>query len=111
LELGTTVRDRLFEEHDLIAQIVCPTQIYPFNIQPFLEIITQSKILAIVEEGQGFAGFGAEIIAQLTEANASMLPKVTRIAPPAISIPASGPVETAILPNVDKIIAAILQKK
>ncbi|MBE9167093.1 pyruvate dehydrogenase [Pleurocapsales cyanobacterium LEGE 06147] len=105
------VGDRLFEEHDLIAQIICPTQIYPFSIKPFLEIIAQSKILAIVEEGQGFAGFGTEIVTQIAEADPSLLPKVTRIVPPAISIPASGPVETAILPNVDKIITAIVEKK
>jgi 2-oxoisovalerate dehydrogenase E1 component len=105
------VCDRLFEEHDLIAQIICPTQIYPFNIKPFLEVISQTKILAIIEEGQGFAGVGAEIVAQLAEVDTSLLPKVTRIVPPATSIPASGPVETAILPNVDNIIAAILEKK
>ncbi|GAB4239007.1 MAG: alpha-ketoacid dehydrogenase subunit alpha/beta [Stanieria sp.] len=103
------VCDRLFEEQDLIAQIICPTQIYPFNIKPFLEIIAQSKILAIVEEGQGFAGFGAEIVTQLAEADPSLLPKVTRIVPPAIAIPASGPLETEILPNVDNIIAAIVE--
>ncbi|AFZ34030.1 Pyruvate dehydrogenase (acetyl-transferring) [Stanieria cyanosphaera PCC 7437] len=103
------VCDRLFEEHDLIAQIICPTQIYPFNIKPCLEIIAQSRILAIVEEGQGFAGFGAEIVAQLAEADASFLSKVTRIVPPATSIPASGSVEKDILPNVDKIIAAIVE--
>ena len=109
-ETLVNVCDRLFEEHDLIAQIICPTQIYPFNIKPFLEVITQTKILAIVEEGQGFAGFGAEIVAQLAEAASSLLPKVTRIVPPAIAIPASGPAEIEILPNVDKIIAAIVAR-
>jgi len=104
-----TVAERLFEEFDIIAQVICPTQIYPFTIKPFLDLIASSRFLVLAEEGQGFAGFGAEIVAQIAEQDATLLKKVKRIVPLAIPIPAAGPAEKAMLPNVDNIIASILE--
>lgn len=103
-----TVAERLFEEFDLISQIFCPTQIYPFTIKPFLNLISDSKFLVLVEEGQGFAGFGAEVVAQIAEHAAALLKRVKRIVPQAIPIPACGPAEKEILPNVENIVAYIL---
>lgn len=102
-----TVIDKLFEEHDLICQLICPTQIYPFNIKPLLSLISESRFLVLVEEGQGFAGFGAEVMAQIAEQDTSLLKKAKRIVPLATPIPASGPVEKLMLPNVENIISAI----
>jgi 2-oxoisovalerate dehydrogenase E1 component len=103
-----TVAERLFDEADLIAQIICPTQIYPFKIEPLIGLLLDSKFLFLVEEGQGFAGFGAEVIAQIAEHNPDLLHRVKRIVPPAIPIPASGSAEKEILPNVNNIITSIL---
>lgn len=107
-DVMVTVADRLFEEFDIITQVLCPTQIYPFSIRPFLELISNSSILAIVEEGQGFAGFGAEVIAQIAEQSPSLLKNVKRIFPPTTPIPSCGPLEKSILPDVDNIIEALL---
>ena len=104
-----TVAEKLFEEFDIVAQVICPTQIYPFSIEPFLDLISQSQFLVLAEEGQGFAGFGAEIVAQIAEHDAALLKKVKRIVPLAIPIPASGLAEKAMLPNVDNIVASILE--
>jgi 2-oxoisovalerate dehydrogenase E1 component len=103
-----TVAERLFEEADIIAQIICPTQIYPFKIEPFMHLLSDTKFLILVEEGQGFAGFGAEVIAQIAEHNPALLKRVKRIVPPAIPIPASGAAEKDILPNVNNLITSIL---
>ncbi|MBF2026351.1 MAG: pyruvate dehydrogenase [Oscillatoriales cyanobacterium C42_A2020_001] len=103
-----TVAERLFEEFDLIAQIICPTQIYPFRIEPLLDKLSASKFLILVEEGQGFAGFGAEVVAQIAEHNVALLKRVKRIVPQAIPIPACGPAEKEMLPNVDNIVTSIL---
>ncbi|MGA7933190.1 MAG: thiamine pyrophosphate-dependent enzyme [Kovacikia sp.] len=104
-----TVAERLFEEFDIISQIICPTQIYPFSIKPFLDLIADSRFLVLAEEGQGFAGFGAEVVAQIAEHDAALLRKVKRVVPLAIPIPASGLAEKAMLPNVDNIVASILE--
>tara|TARA_B100002003_G_scaffold100638_1_gene93701 strand:+ start:731 stop:2686 length:1956 start_codon:yes stop_codon:yes gene_type:complete len=103
------VVERLFEEYDLVAEIICPTQIYPFNINPLSHIFKRSRALFLVEEGQGFAGFGAEIIAQIAESNPGLLKKVKRIIPPSIPIPASGHLEQAVLPGIDNIIKNVME--
>ncbi len=105
-----TVAENLFEEFDLVTQVLCPTQIYPFSIKPFIDILSLSKFIILVEEGQGFAGFGSEILAQLAEQNEhfSLRKKVKRIVPKDVPIPACGPAEKEILPNVDNVITSIL---
>src|SRR5262249_17318292 len=62
--------DRLFETHEIVAEIVCPTRIYPLDIAPILESAELSGRLLVVEEGQLFAGFGAEVLAAVQEAQA-----------------------------------------
>jgi 2-oxoisovalerate dehydrogenase E1 component len=94
----------LFEEHDLIAQAIIVGQIYPFDVTPLIEPIGRAPRLIIVEEGQGFAGFGAEVVSQLAEAGALDRLIVRRVSPPAHCIPSSGPLEKETLPNVAKIV-------
>jgi len=54
--------DKLFEEHEVIAEIVCPIQIYPLNYRPIVDSVKRSGRLLVVEEGQAFCGFGAEVV-------------------------------------------------
>lgn len=103
------VADKIFEEYEIVSQIICPTQLYPFSIKPLLSLMSRSHFILIVEEGQGFAGFSAEVIAQIAEQDVSLLKKVKRIGPPASSIPASGLLEKAMLPNEDNIIQGIVE--
>ena len=69
--------DRLFEEHEIVAEIICPTQIYPLQLEPILESVKVSQRLLVVEEGQMFCGFGAEVLAAVYEATPD-LPVVSR---------------------------------
>ncbi len=103
------VAERLFEENELVVEIICPTQIYPFDIKPISTFFDKSKALFIVEEGQGFAGFGSEVVTQIAEHNPSLLKKVKRIIPLETPIPASGHLEKHMLPNADNIIKEILE--
>ncbi len=63
--------DRLFEEHDLICQVLCPTQIYPLDMRAYAHVIGQAPAVVVAEEGQGFAGFGAEVSAQAADSVSS----------------------------------------
>lgn len=96
----------LFEEYDLIAQAVCVMQVYPFDAGSLREPLAAAANLLIIEEGQGFAGFGAEIVAQLAEAGTLSGLNVRRLYPPAHCIPSSGPLEKEMLPSVDGIVEA-----
>jgi 2-oxoisovalerate dehydrogenase E1 component len=108
-DLLVQAADALFDEHDIVAQIVIPSQIYPFSIVPLADVIGRAGRLMIVEEGQGFAGFGAEIIAQIGDTEAISAIRTRRLFPPAHCIPSSGPLEKDVLPSVDKIVSAVAQ--
>ena len=98
--------DRLFEEHDVVTEIICPVQLYPLNLWPIIESIRQSGRLLVVEEGLGFAAFSAEVVAQLCERVSRVLQKVRRLSSKGHPIPASRDLENKTLPTVDSIIAA-----
>lgn len=105
--------ERLFDEHDITAQVLSVMQIYPFSVQPLLPVLQAAPQLLIVEEGQGYASFGAEVITQLAEAASDQglaMPRVGRVYPPAHCIPSSGPLEAQLLPSVDNIIEAAIAR-
>jgi len=95
--------ERLFDEQEIVAEIVCPQQIYPLAIDPILESLKASRRLLVVEEGQIFCGFGAELVAAIYEASDGMPFQMRRHAAAPHPIPASRPAETESLPNRDSI--------
>lgn len=96
----------LFTEHDIAAQIFCPTQIYPLDLSRYRDRLSRAPHVVVVEEGQSFAGFGAEVIAQLAALNRPC--RFLRVAPPAGIIPASYDLEQQTLPSSKAIIDAIV---
>jgi 2-oxoisovalerate dehydrogenase E1 component len=107
-EILVQAAETLFEQHDIIAQVICVMQIHPFSVKPLLDELTAAPNLMILEEGQGFAGFGAEVLAQLAELGVAGALKIARLHPPAFCIPSSGPLEKELLPDADKLVAAVL---
>ena len=98
--------DRLFEEREIVAEVICPTQLYPFDPRPVAESVARSGRLLVVEEGLAFAALGAEAIAQIIERAPGALKKVRRLASPTHPIPSCGPLEKAVLPGAEHIVAA-----
>lgn len=97
--------DRLFDEHEIVAEIICPTRIYPFDAEPVLESVRRSGRLLVAEEGQGFCGFGAEVVASVAE-RAGMAIQVRRLSATPNPLPCCRPAEAACLPDSASIIAA-----
>lgn len=108
-DLLVDVAEELFVEHDVIAQVICPLQIYPFSVIPYIKLVSKCKIAIIVEEGQGFAGFGSEVVAQLTEILGKLLPRTIRIYPSSMAIPSSKALENLMIPGKDMLIERILK--
>lgn len=98
----------LFLEHDIIAQFICPLQIYPFEIQACKEIIHRGRCIVLVEEGQGFANFSSEFLAQYYTMYADHPLKAIRISADATPIPSSKHLENEVLISKEKIITAVL---
>lgn len=99
----------LFEEHERVVEIICPTQLYPFNLWPLLQSVEKSGRLLIVEEGLNFAAFGAEVVTQLCELKPGALRRVQRLSSRRHPIPSSGPLEKEALPGPASITTAALE--
>ncbi len=98
--------ETLFESHDMICEIVCPMQLYPLNPWPVIESVRKCGRLLVVEEGVGFAAFGAEVVAQMLESDPGVLRMLRRVGSPRHPIPSCGPLEKALLPGAAHVIEA-----
>jgi 2-oxoisovalerate dehydrogenase E1 component len=96
-----------FEEHEIVAEVICPIQLYPFNPWPVVESLERTQTLLVVEEGLSFAALGAELAAQIVEQAPGLLRHFRRLGPPQHPIPSCGPLENELLPNSSAIVAAM----
>lgn len=98
---------RLFEEEEIVADLLLPAQLYPFNIEAVCESVKETGRLLVIEEGQGFVSMAAEIVAQVAE----RLPgtRLRRLAAAPMPIPAARPLEEQCLPSVDDIVNKALE--
>ncbi|HSB67134.1 MAG TPA: transketolase C-terminal domain-containing protein [Anaerolineales bacterium] len=107
-ELAKQAVSRLAYEHEIFARLVVPTQLSPFMVEPILCSVKQTKALLLVEEGTLSLGWGAEVIARLSEAQGLDSIRVKRLAAKDVPVPASGPLEANVLPGVDQIIQSAI---
>lgn len=102
--------DRLFEEHEIVAEVICPIQIYPLKYAPIVESVRRTGRLLVVEEGQSFCGFGAEVVASVHQALADGSHRerliARRLGAKPHGLAASKAAELDSLPSVDTIVAA-----
>ncbi len=99
--------DPLFDDHEIAAEVICPTQLYPLNTWPIVESVLKTGRLLVVEEGLAFAALGAEAIAQVVERAPGGIKAVRRLASPEHPIPACGPLEKLLLPGTDRVVEAV----
>lgn len=96
-----------FDEHDIVAELFLPINIYPLDIA-FLEgSLAQSRRLLVVEEGLAFASVSSEIIAQVASHWPEWSVRCHRVTSQESPIPTSRPLEEAILPNATEILTAM----
>jgi 2-oxoisovalerate dehydrogenase E1 component len=101
--------DVLFDEHEVVCEVVCPLQLYPLNLGPIVESVRQTRKLVTVEEGLSFAAFGGEVAAQILERDPGSLKIFRRLGSPRLPIPACAPLEKALLPGVEHIVRTVLE--
>ena len=101
--------DPLFDLHEIACEVICPTQLYPLDVRPIIESVERTGRLLVVEEGIGFAAFGAEVVARIVELAPGALHRLRRLAAPEHPIPACGPLEKALLPGPAHVVAAALE--
>ncbi|HTC61812.1 MAG TPA: thiamine pyrophosphate-dependent enzyme [Candidatus Saccharimonadales bacterium] len=96
---------RAFDELEIVAEVICPSRIYPLDPRPIIESLKRTRKLLIAEEGQSFAALGSELIAQISEFSPGLLRACKRLSPPEHPIPACGPLEKEILPATESIVS------
>ena len=104
-ELALQAVQRLAFEHEIFADLVVPTQLSPFDLNLLLESLAHTGRLLTIEEGSHTHGWGAEVVAQAVETHGPRL-QAKRLAARDMPVPASGPLEESVIPNVEDIIWA-----
>lgn len=95
---------KLAYQDEIFVDLVIPAQLAPFDITPVLESAYATRRILTIEEGSLTMGWGAEIVARSAEGLGSRLERAYRLGAQDLPVPASGPLEIAILPGVDDII-------
>lgn len=97
----------LLFEYEIAVEVICPTQLYPFNDKQLTRSVSETKNLLCVEEGTHFANFSAQCIAQLhnlgLEFNSKMLSSEDNVISSALHV------ENTQLPNKNNIISTVLK--
>ena len=107
-ELVKQAAIRLAFEYEIFVELVIPTQLAPFEIGPIVASTRQTGCLLVVEEGNMSLGWGAEIVAQVVELLGTQPLKIKRLAAKDLPVPASGPLEAQVIPDVEKIIESAI---
>jgi pyruvate/2-oxoglutarate/acetoin dehydrogenase E1 component len=94
-------------EDEIFIDLVILTQLSPFNIEPIVNSVYMTHRLLVVEEGTYTMGWGAEILARSVENMGKEIHKAARVASLDVPIPASGYLESAVLPDIVDIIRAV----
>ncbi len=106
-ELAREAVKRLAYEHEIFSDLIIPTQLSPFELGDLIGAVSHTKRLMTVEEGTKTLGWGAEVIARVLEELGAGF-QAQRIAARDMPIPAAGPLETAVLPQIEDIIEAAI---
>lgn len=96
--------DTLFDQQEIVCEVICPTRLYPLDLGAILESVLKSGRLLLVEEGLGFAAFGAEVVAQIVEHAPGAVQLLARISSPTHPIPSCGPLEKDVLPGTRHVV-------
>jgi 2-oxoisovalerate dehydrogenase E1 component len=99
----------LFEEEEILTELFLPTQLYPLDVSFLLESVSATGRLLVVEEGQGFASIGSEILAQVAEHPSRGKAACARVSADPRPIPSARPLEQKCLPSSDAIVEKVLE--
>ena len=107
VELVLTAMKHLRDEENLMTECLVVHQLSPLEKNPILNAVVNTRRAVIVEEGTIEAGWGAEVIALISEIALEAPPE--RVAAKMSSIPAARSIEKQVLPQVDDVINAAIR--
>ncbi len=105
-ELVRAAALELMMEHEIFCDLLVFSQLSPFDLTPLFASLTRTRRLLTVEEGTLTLGWGAEVAARAVETLGGL--QVRRVAARDLPIANARPLEDAILPQVQDVIATAL---
>ena len=105
-ELALQAALRLAYEHEIFSELVVLTQLAPFDVQAVIASVKRTNRLLVIEEGTLSLGWGAEVLARTAEALSQRPLQLRRLAAREYPVPASGVLESAVLPDLEAIISS-----
>jgi pyruvate/2-oxoglutarate/acetoin dehydrogenase E1 component len=106
-ELAREALLKLAYDEEIFAELVVPTQLSPFEMEPIFASLRRTGRLLAVEEGTFTLGWGAEIVARAAEALGPGLKIAQRLAAREGPIPAARTLEDATLPGIADIVEMV----
>jgi pyruvate/2-oxoglutarate/acetoin dehydrogenase E1 component len=98
----------IFFEEEIIVDVIIPSKIKPIPINDICSMIRNERKILIIEEGQLYAGWGAELECQLYERYFNNVSQpIVRLGAKEIPIPSAPNLERIALPQISDIKAAI----
>lgn len=107
-ELAAQAIVQLAYDHEVFAELVVPTQLWPFDVAPIAESVRRTGTLVTGEEGTVGAGWGSEVVATVAEVLGPSLRCARRVASREMPVPAAPALESAALPSVEDLVATSL---
>lgn len=108
-EIARQAMLKLAYEYEIFTELVVPTQLAPFEIEPILASVRRTGRLLTIEEGNLSLGWGAEIVTRTVEASGASLQAARRLAALDLPVPASGPLESAVLPSMENLVELAIE--
>ena len=109
VELARQAVARLAYEHELFAELVVPTRLAPADLEAVLASCRQTGRLLAIEEGSGEFGWGAGVLARAACEPGLRLQAAELLCGRSLPVPASRPLEEAVLPGVEQIMQFCLK--
>jgi pyruvate dehydrogenase E1 component beta subunit len=104
-ELAGKAMVELAYQHEIFAEMILFSQLSPLPLQTLTTSLGRTGRLLTVEEGVHRHGWGAEVAAAAAEELQTGF-RLKRVAAQNMPVPASGPLEQAVLPSQQDIIEA-----
>jgi acetoin:2,6-dichlorophenolindophenol oxidoreductase subunit beta len=101
--------EKLAQNH-IFAEVIDPRTLLPLDTETITNSVRKTSRLVVVDEGYSPCGLGAEIISMVQEQVFDYLDApMQRVHTLSAPSPYSPPLEKALLPDVEKIIAAVMK--
>jgi 2-oxoisovalerate dehydrogenase E1 component len=104
LEEAEKAAQRLFDDDEICAEIICPVMIQPFDARALAASVGDTEVLLTCEEGSSTGGFGAEALSRVQMLGVSPR-RFHKLGFEGV-IPSAFQAERRLLPGADQIVEA-----